>query len=215
MTLQRLLDAGAVPIIAILRGIREDEIDAVASALIAQGITMIEVPLNSPDPFSTIARLATGFGTEALCGAGTVTSRADVDRVADAGGQLIVTPNCNPEVIARAVERGLDVVPGFVTPSEAFAAIAAGAKQLKLFPAGGLGTGHLKAIRDVLPPDVGVWAVGGTDANTLGDWMAAGAAGIGVGGALYRAGDDSQTVAARSAELVRAWGMVENKRERG
>ena len=132
-------------------------------------------------------------------------STKDVDAVATAGGRLIVTPNTNPAVISRALERGLHPMPGFLSPSEAFAAIAAGARDLKLFPARTSGAGHLAAVREVLPSQVRVWAVGGIDATNLGGWLASGAVGVGVGGSLYRPGATPETVAAHARELVAAW----------
>ncbi len=193
------------PIVAILRGVKPDEILDIAAALVDAGIGGIEVPLNSPDPLVSIGKLCDAFGDKALCGAGTVLSPQAVDDVAKVGGKLIVTPNTDPEVIARAVELGLTAMPGFATPSEAFAAVKAGAKALKLFPAGTFGPGHIKAIKDVLPKDVLVYAVGGVGAANLEPWRAAGVAGIGVGGELYRPGYTAQEVGQRAAALVAAW----------
>lgn len=194
-----------IPIVAILRGVRPDEVAGIAQALVDSGIGLIEVPMNSPDPLESITTLARMFGRQALVGAGTVLSEQAVDDVADAGGQLIVTPNTNPAVIAHACARGLTVMPGFATPSEAFAAIAAGARQLKLFPAGAAGPATLSAIREVLPRDVEIWAVGGAGVDNIAMWRRAGAAGIGVGGSLYRPGDDATTVGGRAQALVQAW----------
>ncbi len=193
------------PIVAILRGVKPDEILDVAAALVAAGIKGIEVPLNSPDPLESIGKLCDAFGDQALCGAGTVLSPQAVDEVASVGGKLIVTPNTDPEVIGRAVALGLTAMPGFATPSEAFAAVKAGAKALKLFPAGSFGPGHIKAIKDVLPKDIAVYAVGGVGAANLDVWKAAGVAGIGVGGELYRPGYTAQEVGERAAALVAAW----------
>lgn len=193
------------PIVAILRGVTPAEILEVAGALVAAGIRAIEVPLNSPDALTSIGLLCTAHGGQVLCGAGTVLSVQAVDEVAAAGGRLIVTPNTDPEVIAHAVARGLTVMPGFATPSEAFTAVKAGARQLKLFPAGTFGPGHIKAIRDVLPKDVSVYAVGGVGAANLAPWIAAGAGGIGVGGELYRPGDSADAIAVRARALVQAW----------
>jgi 2-dehydro-3-deoxyphosphogalactonate aldolase len=205
MTIDDMLARGAPPVVAILRGVTPDEVVAIGEALVAAGILLIEVPLNSPDPFESVGRLAKALGDRALCGAGTVLTAADVDRVAAAGGQLIVTPNTDPAVIARAVALGLEPMPGFATPSEAFAAYAAGARRLKLFPATGFGPSYFKAIREVLPVDARVWAVGGTSAENLADWLTVGAEGIGVGGALYRKGDGAEIVGGRGAALVAAW----------
>lgn len=193
------------PIVAILRGVKPDEVVAVAGALVAAGVRAIEVPLNSPDPLESIRRLCEAYGDVALCGAGTVLTPQAVDEVAAVGGKLIVTPNTDPEVIARAVALGLTVMPGFATPSEAFAAVKAGARALKLFPAGAFGPGHIKAVRDVLPKDVLVYAVGGVGAANIEPWRAAGVAGIGVGGELYRPGYSAQEVSEKAAALVAAW----------
>jgi 2-dehydro-3-deoxyphosphogalactonate aldolase len=205
MTIDDILADGAPPVVAILRGVKPDEVAGIGEALVAAGIRLIEVPLNSPDPIEGIRRLVDAVGTRALCGAGTVLEPDRVDAVAEVGGRLIVTPNTDARVIARAVSLGLEPMPGFATPTEAFTAVAAGAKRLKLFPATGFGTGYLKAIREVLPAGTKTWAVGGTGAGNIGEWLSAGAEGIGVGGALYKAGDNAETVAERAAALVDAW----------
>ncbi|MDE2049941.1 MAG: 2-dehydro-3-deoxy-6-phosphogalactonate aldolase [Gammaproteobacteria bacterium] len=196
---------GILPLVAILRGIRPDEILEVAAALQEAGIGAIEVPLNSPSPLESIERLAANFGDRCLCGAGTVLRPADVAAVHAAGGRLIVTPNTAPAVIERAVTLGLTVMPGFATATEAFAALGAGAGMLKLFPAASYGPSHLKALRDVLPPAVSVFAVGGVGAANLAPWRAAGCAGLGVGGDLYRAGHPAGEVHRRALALVAAW----------
>jgi 2-dehydro-3-deoxyphosphogalactonate aldolase len=200
-----LLAEGAPPVVAILRGIRPEESLPVGQALFAAGIRLMEVPLNSPDPLESIRRLAAAFAGRALTGAGTVLSPEAADDVEKAGGRLIVTPNTDARVIGRAIELGLEPMPGFATPSEAFVAVAAGARRIKLFPAASFGPAHLKAIREVLPPEVGIWAVGGTGAADIADWIAAGAEGIGVGGALYRPGDAAKTVGKRARAIVEAW----------
>lgn len=209
MTIDDVLAEGAPPIVAILRGVRPDEVVAIGEALIAAGIRLIEVPLNSPDPLESIRRLVAAAGDRALCGAGTVLEPDLVDEVAQAGGRLLVTPNTDAAVISRAVVLGLEPMPGFATPSEAFVAIKAGARRLKLFPATGLGPGTLKAVREVLPASTRLWAVGGTGAANLREWLSAGAEGIGVGGALYRSGDDTATVASRAATLVAMWRAID------
>ena len=193
------------PIVAILRGVKPDEVVAVAKALVDAGIRAIEVPLNSPEPLESIRRLCEAYGEVALCGAGTVLTPAAVDDVAAAGGKLIVTPNTDPDVIARAVALGLTVMPGFATPSEAFAAVKAGARALKLYPASSFGPSHIKAVRDVLPKDILVYAVGGVGAANLEPWLAAGVAGIGVGGELYRPGDAPEVVGQKASALLAAW----------
>ena len=205
MTINDILHDGAPPVVAILRGITPDEVVAVGEALVAAGIRLIEVPLNSPDPITSIRLLVEAMGPRALCGAGTVLDPDRVDAVAEVGGKLLVTPNLNAAVIARGVALGMEPMPGFATPTEAFAAVAAGARRLKLFPASGFGTAYLKAIREVLPAGTRTWAVSGTGAANIGEWLAAGAEGIGVGGALYKAGDDATTVGARAKALLEAW----------
>jgi 2-dehydro-3-deoxyphosphogalactonate aldolase len=193
------------PIVAILRGVKPDEVVAIAGALVEAGIRAIEVPLNSPDPLESIRRLCQAYGDVALCGAGTVLSPQAVDDVAAVGGKLIVTPNTDPEVIARAVALGLTAMPGFATPSEAFAAVKAGARALKLYPASSFGPSHIKAVKDVLPKDILVYAVGGVGAANLEPWIKAGIAGIGVGGELYRPGYSAQEVGQKAAALIAAW----------
>jgi 2-dehydro-3-deoxyphosphogalactonate aldolase len=205
MMIEPLLAAGAPPIVAILRGVRPAEVLAIVEAVIEAGIRIVEVPLNSPDPFESIALAQRAFGEAAVIGGGTVLDVPAVEALAATGARVMVTPNTVPAVIARAVELGMETMPGFATPSEAFQALAAGTRRLKLFPAAPLGPAYLKAIRDVLPRDVETWAVGGTDAGNLAEWLAAGARGIGVGGAIYRPGDDAATVARKAGLLVDAW----------
>lgn len=205
MTMDDLLADGAPPIAAILRGIRPDEALDVAAALVEAGIRILEVPFNSPDPLVSIGAMQQAFGDRAMIGGGTVLSVEALEQLHGVGGRIMVTPNTNPAVIARGAELGLDLLPGFMTPSEAFAAIAAGARRIKLFPAARLGPAYVKAIKDVLPKHIGVWAVGGTGADTIGEWLTGGCEGIGVGGALYRAGDDAALVGARGRDLVAAW----------
>ncbi|MBV1787643.1 2-dehydro-3-deoxy-6-phosphogalactonate aldolase [Marinobacterium sp. D7] len=189
-------------LIAILRGIRPEEAEAVTAALIEAGITRIEVPLNSPDPLRSIAGMARSFGADAEIGAGTVLGSGDVRAVADAGGGFIVAPNFNPEVMRESVRLGLDAYPGVLSPTECFAALAAGAKALKVFPACMMGLDGLKAIRAVLPPDAQVLMVGGVDDGNFGQWLAAGANGFGIGSALYRPGKSVAEVAADAARMV-------------
>ncbi|MGH8179006.1 MAG: 2-dehydro-3-deoxy-6-phosphogalactonate aldolase [Steroidobacter sp.] len=205
MNLYAQLQSGTPAIIAILRGVTPDEVLEVANTLIEEGIRIIEVPLNSPQPLVNIERLARSFGDKALVGAGTVTSVAAVNDVASVGGRLIVSPNANAAVIARAVERGLDVLPGVMTPTEAFAAIDAGARDLKLFPGGTTGPAHIRALREVLPADCAIWAVGGVSVANLAQWLEAGARGVGIGGSLYKPGVTIDSVRTVAADLAAAW----------
>ncbi|HZU62927.1 MAG TPA: 2-dehydro-3-deoxy-6-phosphogalactonate aldolase [Novosphingobium sp.] len=197
------------PLVAILRGVRPDEVEAIGEALVEAGFTLIEVPLNSPDPLESISRLARRLGPAAVVGAGTVLTTGDVAAVAAAGGQLIVSPDSNPAVIRASVAAGLVSLPGFFTPTEGFAALAAGAHGLKLFPAEGASPAYLKAQRAVLPKGLPVLAVGGVTPDNLGAWMAAGANGAGLGSALYAPGLSAGEVGARAAAFVAALGKAE------
>lgn len=192
-------------IIAILRGVTPNTVEPIAAELIAAGITQIEVPLNSPDPFASIDRLSRRFGQDALIGAGTVLTVKEVVAVAQAGGRLSVSPDTNPEVIAKAKQSGMIAYPGAMTPSECFTALRAGADGIKLFPASMIGPGGLAAIRAVLPPSTRVYAVGGADAETFKDWARAGVSGFGIGSAIFRAGDSVETVATRAVAIVKAY----------
>ena len=199
-----LKDAFAeTPIVAIIRGVRPDEVEAVAEALISAGVRVIEVPMNSPEPLDSIRRLAR-FADRAVHGAGTVLSPQVVDQVADAGGRIIVSPNTDQAVIRRTVERGLTPMPGFGTASEAFCAYAAGARYLKLFPAATYSVGHVKALLDVLPRDAVLQPVGGVKPEQMGEWWAAGARGFGMGGDLFKPGFTPQEVHARAVKAVEA-----------
>jgi 2-dehydro-3-deoxyphosphogalactonate aldolase len=197
-----------LPLVAILRGVTPARIEGVAGALFEAGLRTIEVPLNSPQAFQSIEILAKTFGDRCLTGAGTVLTPGDVDRVADAGGRLLVTPNSNPQVIARGVEKNLTVMPGFFTPSEGFAALGAGAKYLKLFPASSGGLDHLKAMLAVLPKDVPVYAVGGVGAANMADWKKAGAAGFGLGSELFKPDFSDAQIAERARKCVAAFKAV-------
>lgn len=205
MTIDQQLEAGAPPVIAILRGVRPGEAVAIGSALVEAGVRLIEVPLNSPEPFSSIAALQGALGAQALIGAGTVLDTEAVDRLARTGAGLLVAPNADPRVITRGLEHGLEVLPGVLTPGEAFAAVAAGARRLKLFPAFAHGPGYLGALRDVLPARVGIWAVGGVNAVNAAAWLAAGAEGVALGSALYKAGRSPAEVRSAAEQVLAAF----------
>ena len=194
------------PLVPILRGIHPAEAVPICSALEDAGISIVEVPLNSPDPLETIAILARTFGDRMLVGAGTLTDPLQVEQVAQAGGRLIVTPHADLDIVRTAKRAGLLAVPGFFNPTEAFALLHAGADAIKLFPAEVLGVPMLKALRAVLPPSALVLPVGGIDAHTIPLWQAAGAAGFGVGSAIYKPGDDAHIVAAKARTLLAALG---------
>lgn len=195
-------------LVAILRGVRPDEVLDVADALLDAGLGVVEVPLNSPDPLDSLARLArlaAQRGGRLHVGAGTVLAAADVDRVADAGATLVLSPNLDAAVVRRSVERGLWSVPGVATPTEGFAALAAGAHALKLFPAELLGPAALQAWRAVFPAGTPMWPVGGVSVHNLAAWRAAGAAGAGIGSALYTPGVALDELHRRAVALVQAW----------
>ena len=194
----------ACPLVAVLRGITPGEISAVGSALIAAGIRILEVPLNSPEPFESIARLSDLAGDDALVGAGTVLDVPSVERVAAAGGRLVVSPSTDIEVIAATVALGMASLPGFFTPSEAFAALKAGAHGLKFFPAEAGSPAVIKAMKAVLPRGVPVLAVGGMTPEGVAAWAAAGADGFGLGASLYKPGTSAEAAGAMAARFVAA-----------
>ena len=193
------------PLIAILRGVTPPEVEDIGEALVESGFTLIEVPLNSPDPLESVARLAKRFAGRAVIGAGTVLREADVAAVAGAGGQMIISPNTNLAVIAASAALGLVSLPGIATPSEAFAALDAGATALKLFPAEASSPHALKAMRAVLPPGVRVLPVGGIVPDNMEPWRQAGATGAGLGSGLYKAGMSSDQVRVNARAFVRNW----------
>lgn len=194
----------ACPIVAILRGVRPEEVVATAEALETAGVRAVEVPLNSPEPLGSIALLAQTFAGRLVVGAGTVLTVAQVNQVAQAGGTLIVSPNTDPAVIARSVALKLDPAPGFATASEAFGALASGARHLKLFPAVTYGPGHLRQLKAVLPPEAAPWAVGGVGAADLAAWWEAGARAFGIGSEIYRPGQTAAETADKARRLVEA-----------
>ena len=195
----------ALPLIAILRGLKPDEAVAVGEAIVAAGFVCLEVPMNSPEPLESIRRLREALDGRALVGAGTVLNVAAARDVAAAGGQLIISPNTNPEVIRESKALGLLSLPGFFTPSEAFAALDAGADALKLFPAEVAGLKGLKAVRAVLPPQTRVYAVGGVDPEGVADWRAGGASGFGIGSALFKPGKTAEQTGRDAEAFVSAW----------
>lgn len=192
------------PLFAILRGITPGEVEGIGEALIEAGVRVIEVPLNSPDPLKSISRLARRFGDDALIGAGTVLDPVDVTRVAEAGGHLIVSPNTDQQVIRAACAAGLVSAPGYFTPSEAFAAIAAGAHAIKLFPAEAASPAVVKAQRAVLPKGVPLVVVGGVTPEKIAAYRTAGADGFGLGSALYAPGMTPGEVSSRARAFLTA-----------
>lgn len=209
MKIEAILADGAPPIAAILRGIGAAEAVAIGEALVDAGIRLIEVPFNSPDPVGAIGAMAKALGDRAAIGGGTVVTPAQAEALAGAGGTFMVSPNIDLSVLSRSLQLGMDVLPGFLTPTEAFAAIGAGARDLKLFPGSVLGSGYVKAIREILPAGARIWAVGGVGAANIAEFRSAGVFGIGVGGSLYKPGHDAATVGAHARELVAAWSACE------
>ena len=206
MTASRLRSyLSPLPLVAVLRGITPSEIDAVAAALTEHGFRILEVPLNSPAPYDSIARLAEVYGERCLTGAGTVLEVADVGRVADAGGRLIVMPHADIAVVREAKRRGLVCLPGVATPTEAFAALAAGADGLKMFPAEQLSPATLKAWRAVLPTDALVFPVGGIRPDNMASYWNNGADGFGTGSNLYRPGASIDAVRGAAAAYATAF----------
>ncbi|MCW5237656.1 2-dehydro-3-deoxy-6-phosphogalactonate aldolase [Verminephrobacter eiseniae] len=194
-----------LPLIAILRGLRPDEALAHVAALVEAGFDAIEIPLNSPDWSSSIAAAVSAFGSRAVIGAGTVLQARQVEALQRIGARMIVTPNTAPPVIARARAAGMWTCIGCMSATEAFAALDAGAQMLKIFPASALGPAYIRALKAVLPPAVPVFAVGGISTGNLPDYLAAGCAGAGLGGELYRAGQDVQRTREQAQAFVQAF----------
>jgi 2-dehydro-3-deoxyphosphogalactonate aldolase len=192
------------PLVAILRGVQPAEVESICAALERAGISIVEVPLNSPRPLESISILSRSFGDRMMIGAGTLTTSSQVEEVAAAGGRLIVTPHADTAIVRAAKNAGLFACPGFFNPTEAFALLDAGADALKLFPAEVLGPPMLKALRAVLPASAVMIPVGGVDADQVAPWMAAGALGLGVGSSIYRPGDSAAVVEAKGRALVAA-----------
>ncbi|SHE36604.1 2-keto-3-deoxy-phosphogalactonate aldolase [Modicisalibacter ilicicola DSM 19980] len=209
-TRRAALDAAMekLPLVAILRGVRPEEVDAIFDALVGAGFKLIEIPLNSPHPWESLERLARRCPDDVVIGAGTVLDPQACTRLADLDAPLVITPNTDSAVIGEAVAQGLVPMIGCMTPSEALAAVAAGATTLKLFPAARLGIGYFKDVKAVLPDAVPVFAVGGIDKSNIGDWMSAGIDGFGLGGSLYRPGWSADEVAQHARELIAEWRRV-------
>lgn len=197
-------------LVAILRGVSPAEVVAIGEVLAEEGFSAIEVPMNSPNPLRSIELLAKAVGDACIVGAGTVTSVDDLIRTESAGARIIVAPNTDQEVIAEAVARGLRPYPGVATPTEAFTALKAGARNLKLFPSDTLGISGMKAIRAVVPDDVEMLPVGGVDQTNLAAWAAAGAGGAGIGSCLYRPGDSADDVRSRARDLNQIWSATDH-----
>ena len=194
-----------LPLVAILRGLAPSEARSVGATLFEAGFRLLEVPLNRPGALEAIRELAAMAPPDAIVGGGTMLSVADVDAVYEAGGRLFVAPNCNQQVIAHAKQRGMLCAPGVATPTEAFAALDAGADALKLFPAEAIGYAGLKAFGTVLPAGTPLWPVGGVAPEQMAAWIAAGATGAGIGGQLYSPGVNLQTLTQRAAAFAAAW----------
>jgi 2-dehydro-3-deoxyphosphogalactonate aldolase len=193
-----------IELVAILRGLTPERAPEVGAALTTSGFRTIEVPLNSPRPLDTIKLLAQEYGNDCLIGAGTVLTAAEVDRVHAAGGRLIVAPNCDGDVIRRALDLDLRVLPGIATATEAFMALRHGATEFKLFPASSYGPGHLRALKSVLPRDVKIYPVGGIGSQDIATWLASGADGFGFGGELFKPAYTLAELTKRAQELQQA-----------
>lgn len=203
--------AGKLPLFAVLRGIGPDDAVDVASSLVAAGFGILEVTMNSPQPMQSIAAIKQAIGNEVLLGGGTVKSKAEVDAIAQAGGQLIVSPHCDPELIAYASARQMVVFPGVLTPTEMLSALDSRATGLKIFPAELFSPNAVKAVRAVLPAEVPIYVVGGIHAGNMADYLKNGATGFGFGGSLYRAGKSASDVYESAKALVEAYSRASNE----
>ncbi len=203
MTLDEALDACGI--VAILRGVTPDEVVDVSTALYEAGVRVVEVPLNSPQPFVSIEKISKAFAGRMIVGAGTVLSVQDVNMLKASGGEISVSPDCNEAVIARAIELGMVPLPGVFTPTEAFSAIRTGATHLKLFPAEVASPAVIKAWKAVLPKNVKIYAVGGVTPDNMGDWLAAGASGFGIGSSIFKPGMSAAAVKEAAGKLASAW----------
>lgn len=201
--------ADRLPLVAILRGLEPERAVEVGRVLVDCGFDILEVPLNSPRPLESIAAMAEALGERALIGAGTVLQSTQVDALAEIGARLVVSPNCNPQVIARTAHHGMVSLPGVLTPSEMFAALDAGASGLKIFPAELFTPAAVKAIRAVLPLSVPVYAVGGINPDNMAQYVAAGASGFGVGGSIFRPGKPIAEIERDARALVEAFAAAQ------
>lgn len=197
-----------MPVVAIIRGVRKEEVVEVAEAIYEAGISVIEVPLNTPNAFECIEKLSDKMKDRCIVGCGTLVQVDDVSRLVDAGAELAVTPTTQPDIIKACITRGLIPMPGWMTPTEAFSAVASGAQYLKLFPASSAGYGHVKALKAVLPSDVNVFAVGGVNLDDLHLWKAAGARGFGFGSEIFAPGISPEEVLTRASLVVAKVGDV-------
>ncbi|ESQ86823.1 2-dehydro-3-deoxy-6-phosphogalactonate aldolase [Asticcacaulis benevestitus] len=197
-----------LPLVAILRGLRPDEALGVGEMLVEAGFKIVEVPLNSPEPFDSIKLLAQALGKRAIVGGGTVLNVASVETLHAVGGQICISPNANPDVIRRTKQLGMISFPAFFTPTEAFSAIDAGADAIKLFPAELAGTTGLKAMKAVLPKDLPVFPVGGVTPDNMKDFIDAGAAGFGIGSAVFKPGDTPEIVYNKAKAFVDGWNAL-------
>jgi 2-dehydro-3-deoxyphosphogalactonate aldolase len=209
MNLEQALKACGI--VAILRGVSPHEVLEISHALYDNGVRVVEVPLNSPEPFKSIELIAKEFAGRMIVGAGTVLSVQDVNVLKASGGQISVSPDCNETVIARAVELGMVPLPGVFTPTEAFSAIRAGATHLKLFPAEAASPAVIKAWKAVLPKNVKIYAVGGVTPDNMSDWLSAGASGFGIGSSIYKPGMSAAQVGEAAGKLVSAWMVAKGK----